>query len=189
MSSRMPFGCTFDLANHALLRTILHNCVPQNSRPAIGCFRTWIEGKTLSFVSLMLLPNPEVRGKAVRHTHAVTFDLAIKCAPRRLLARWSMTISTTSAGEHASLSMGPGTLASVPKHAVGAGQVFTRLLATNPQVMSRMLAIVHRVISTFLIKRAGMTVKSGAQSGAVTLIQRFGRIIVKLKFQGDDVLC
>ena len=40
--------------------------------------------------------------------------------------------------------------------------------------MSRVLAIVHRVISTFLIKRAGMTVKSGAQSGAVTLIQRFG---------------
>ena len=33
---------------------------------------------------------------------------------------------------------------------------------------------VHRVISTFLIKRARMTVKSGAQSGAVTLIQRFG---------------
>ncbi|MFT7246709.1 MAG: hypothetical protein ACI82A_004089 [Candidatus Azotimanducaceae bacterium] len=32
----------------------------------------------------------------------------------------------------------------------------------------------HRAISTFLIKRAGMTVKSGAQSGAVTLIQRFG---------------
>ena len=40
--------------------------------------------------------------------------------------------------------------------------------------MSRVLAIVHRVISTFLIKGAGMTVKSGAQSGAVTLIQRFG---------------
>jgi len=40
--------------------------------------------------------------------------------------------------------------------------------------MSRVLAIVHRVISTFLVKRAGMTVKSGAQSVAVTLIQRFG---------------
>ncbi|MBO6558404.1 MAG: transposase zinc-binding domain-containing protein, partial [Pseudomonadales bacterium] len=48
------------------------------------------------------------------------------------------------------------------------------LFATNPQVMSRVLTIVHRVISTFLIKRAGMTVRSGAQSGAVTLIQRFG---------------
>ena len=52
--------------------------------------------------------------------------------------------------------------------------MFTRLLATNPQVMSRVLAIVHRVISRFLIKRAEMTVKSGAQSGAVTLIQRCG---------------
>lgn len=48
------------------------------------------------------------------------------------------------------------------------------LFATNPQVMSRVLTIVHRVISTFLIKRSGKKVKSGAQSGAVTLIQRFG---------------
>jgi ribosomal protein S27E len=48
------------------------------------------------------------------------------------------------------------------------------LFATNPQVMSQVLTIVHRVIGTFLIKRARMTVRSGAQSGAVTLIQRFG---------------
>lgn len=48
------------------------------------------------------------------------------------------------------------------------------LFATNPEVMSQVLTIVHRVIGTFLIKRAHMTVKSGAQSGAVTLIQRFG---------------
>ncbi len=48
------------------------------------------------------------------------------------------------------------------------------LFATNPKVMSRVLTIVHRVISTFLIKQAGRTVKSGTQSGAVTLIQRFG---------------
>jgi hypothetical protein len=48
------------------------------------------------------------------------------------------------------------------------------LFATQPQVMSKVLGIVHRVISTFLIKRAGLTVKSGAQTGAITLIQRFG---------------
>ena len=48
------------------------------------------------------------------------------------------------------------------------------LFATNPQVMSRVLTIVHRMISTFLIKRSGRTLKSGTQSGAVTLIQRFG---------------
>jgi len=48
------------------------------------------------------------------------------------------------------------------------------LFATNPKVMSQVLTIVHRVISRFLIKRARMMVKSGAQSGAVTLIQRFG---------------
>jgi len=40
--------------------------------------------------------------------------------------------------------------------------------------MSKVLAIVHRVISTYLIKRAGLTVMPGAQTGAVTLIQRFG---------------
>jgi len=40
--------------------------------------------------------------------------------------------------------------------------------------MSKVLAIVHRVISTFLIKRARLTVKSGARTGAVTLIQWFG---------------
>ena len=33
------------------------------------------------------------------------------------------------------------------------------LFATNPQVMSRVLNIVHRVISTSLIKRSGRTVK------------------------------
>ena len=41
--------------------------------------------------------------------------------------------------------------------------------------ISRVLVICDTVvISTFLIKRVGMTVKSGAQSGAVTLMQRFG---------------
>ena len=34
--------------------------------------------------------------------------------------------------------------------------------------------MVNRIISTFLIKRARMTIKSGAQSGAVTLIRRSG---------------
>lgn len=48
------------------------------------------------------------------------------------------------------------------------------LFATNPTVMSRVRTIVHRVISTYLITRSGRTVKSRAQSGAVTLIQRFG---------------
>jgi ribosomal protein S27E len=48
------------------------------------------------------------------------------------------------------------------------------LFAAQPSVMSKVLGIVYRVISTFLIKRAGFTVKSGAQTGSVTLIQRFG---------------
>lgn len=48
------------------------------------------------------------------------------------------------------------------------------LFATEPQVIIKVLAIVHRVITTWLIRRAGLTVKSGAQAGAVTLIQHFG---------------
>ena len=63
------------------------------------------------------------------------------------------------------------------------------LFATNPKVMSQMLTIVHRVISTFLIKRARMTVKSGAQSGAVTLIQRFGSALNLKPLRADYAHC
>ena len=41
------------------------------------------------------------------------------------------------------------------------------LLASNPKIMSRVLTIVHWVISPYLVKRAGMTVKSGAQNGTM----------------------
>ena len=36
-----------------------------------------------------------------------------------------------------------------------------------------MLQIIHRALSTFVIKHAGLT-RNQAQTGAVTLIQRFG---------------
>ena len=44
------------------------------------------------------------------------------------------------------------------------------LFASNPQVMTRVLAIVYRTIALHLTHKAG----SMAQTGAVTLIQRFG---------------
>jgi len=47
------------------------------------------------------------------------------------------------------------------------------LFASNPQVMTRVLGIVHRAIATHLAHKAGFT-KPMAQTGAVTLIQRFG---------------
>jgi ribosomal protein S27E len=47
------------------------------------------------------------------------------------------------------------------------------LLASNPQVVTKVLGIVNRVISTHLIKKAGFN-KTTAYAGAVTLIQRFG---------------
>ena len=43
----------------------------------------------------------------------------------------------------------------------------------QPQAMGKVLAIVNRAISTYLINKAGFKV-SEALTGAVTLIQRFG---------------
>jgi len=48
------------------------------------------------------------------------------------------------------------------------------LLAAEPRALTEVLALVQRGISTFLIRRAGFSVSSGAKTGAVTLIQRFG---------------
>lgn len=48
------------------------------------------------------------------------------------------------------------------------------LLAAEPKPLTEVLAVVQRGISTFLIRQAGFTVASGAKTGAVTLIQRFG---------------
>ena len=40
--------------------------------------------------------------------------------------------------------------------------------------MGEVLSLVNRTLSTFLIKKAGLTRKSGARTGSVTFIQRFG---------------
>lgn len=47
------------------------------------------------------------------------------------------------------------------------------LFASRPDIMSLVLGIVYRCISTHLCRRAGFTC-NGARTGAVTLIQRFG---------------
>jgi hypothetical protein len=47
------------------------------------------------------------------------------------------------------------------------------LFASNPKVMTKVLSIVHRAIATHLAHKAGFA-KPLAQTGAVTLIQRFG---------------
>jgi len=47
------------------------------------------------------------------------------------------------------------------------------LLAAHPQLLSPVLQVVNRAVSTFLIKQAGLK-RTEAQTGAVTLIQRFG---------------
>lgn len=48
------------------------------------------------------------------------------------------------------------------------------LFAARPEAMSRVLEVINRAISTFIVKRSGLRVKSGAKTGAVTLVQRFG---------------
>lgn len=46
------------------------------------------------------------------------------------------------------------------------------LLAAQPEVLTQVLAVVQRGISTFLIHHSGLSVWSGARTGAVTLMQR-----------------
>jgi len=48
------------------------------------------------------------------------------------------------------------------------------LFASRPELMGKVLGIVNRAIVSRLIKKAGLTHKT-AKTGAVTLIQRFGR--------------
>ncbi len=47
------------------------------------------------------------------------------------------------------------------------------LFATQPHLLSPVLQVINRTLSTFLIKQVGLT-HAQAQTGAVTLIQRFG---------------
>ncbi len=48
------------------------------------------------------------------------------------------------------------------------------LFASRPFITGQVLGIVYRVISMHLVKKAGYS-KKAARTGAVTLIQRFGR--------------
>jgi ribosomal protein S27E len=48
------------------------------------------------------------------------------------------------------------------------------LFAAHPDALTQVLAVVQRGISTFIVQQAGLKVASGARTGAVTLIQRFG---------------
>ena len=47
------------------------------------------------------------------------------------------------------------------------------LLAAHPHLLTPVLQVIHRAISTFLIKQAGLK-RIEAQTGTITLIQRFG---------------
>jgi hypothetical protein len=48
------------------------------------------------------------------------------------------------------------------------------LLASRPAIIGQVLGIVYRVISLHLVKKVGYSKKT-ARTGAITLIQRFGR--------------
>jgi hypothetical protein len=59
------------------------------------------------------------------------------------------------------------------------------LLAAQPEALTDVLAVVQRGISTFLIRRSGLTVASGARTATVTLIQRFGSALNLNPHLGD----
>ena len=46
------------------------------------------------------------------------------------------------------------------------------LFATRPAVLTQVLGIVYRAVSTFLVRRAGLRSGAGARTSAVTLVQR-----------------
>ena len=48
------------------------------------------------------------------------------------------------------------------------------LFAARPDVLTRVLTVVTRALSTAVVKRAGLTRSAGAETGIVTFIQRFG---------------
>jgi ribosomal protein S27E len=48
------------------------------------------------------------------------------------------------------------------------------LFASRPDALGRCLAVIVRAIQTDLARRAGLMASSGARTGVVTLIQRFG---------------
>ena len=48
------------------------------------------------------------------------------------------------------------------------------LFAARPELLTRVLNVITRALSTAVLKRAGLRRSSGAQSGIVTFIQRFG---------------
>lgn len=48
------------------------------------------------------------------------------------------------------------------------------LFASRPELLTRALGVVTRALSTSVLRRAGLRVQSGAKTGIVTAIQRFG---------------
>jgi hypothetical protein len=52
------------------------------------------------------------------------------------------------------------------------------LFASYPQIMGKVLGIVYRTLATHITKKAGYN-KQTAQTGAVTLNQRFGSALTK----------
>jgi hypothetical protein len=56
--------------------------------------------------------------------------------------------------------------------------------AAQPELLASVLRIIHRVIASFLIKQAGLK-RRAADTGAVTLIQRFGSA-ANLNIHRDD---
>ncbi len=61
------------------------------------------------------------------------------------------------------------------------------LFAARPQVLTQVLNVVTRALSSAVVKRAGLTRRAGGQTGIVTFIQHFGSAL-NLKAHGADCI-
>lgn len=52
------------------------------------------------------------------------------------------------------------------------------LFAARPDLLTRVLGVVTRALSTTVVKRAGLTRRAGGETGTVTFIQRFGSAVL-----------
>ena len=60
------------------------------------------------------------------------------------------------------------------------------LLASHPELLSPVLQVINRAVSTFLAQQADLKRKE-AQTGAVTLIQRFGSAANLNPYEADCI--
>ena len=108
-----------------------------------------------------------VKCNQCHHEHLVVFS----CKCRGLL-------SVMQCATHGGDCRAPGRPCIPARTGSSMGSVFSvavRLLfAARPEVLTRVLNVVTRAVSSAVLKRAGLSRSAGGETGSVTFIQRFG---------------